>query len=134
LKQRTLKVVRYKIPRKELVLEVIRSMAEEGMSFSSLTSMAEEVNVRIKRLNRAYSVSASRCHDLSSVFFDVKAVPSSKRALKDSCPVCGEELGVVKNRTINGSEITLSYVCRNCGFLSKGYIRAPARYRFMPKR
>jgi predicted RNA-binding Zn-ribbon protein involved in translation (DUF1610 family) len=134
LKQRTLKVVRYKIPRRELVLEVMRSMAEEGVSFSSLASMAEEVNVRIKRLNRAYSVSASRCRDLSSGFFDVKAVPSSKRALKDACPVCGEELGVVKNRTINGSEITLSYVCRNCGYLSKGYIRAPARYRFMPKR
>jgi len=134
-KQRTLgqKIVRYKIPRNELVREVLKSFAMERRVFSSLSEITEEVNGTIKRLNRSYVVSTSRCRKLSTEFFEISATPGSKKSSIDHCPVCGAPLGVVKNKTINGSEITLNYECKTCGYISKGYIRAPARYRFSPK-
>ncbi len=133
--QKTLayKILRYRIPKKELVREVLSSIAKEKTSFSSLAEMAKEVNARLKRLNRSYVVSTSRCRELSRDFFDVNATPGSRRSLKVVCPACGGSLGVIRNKTINGSEVTLSYMCKNCGYSSKEYLRVPARYRFSPK-
>jgi hypothetical protein len=125
--------VRYRIPKNELVHEILKSLAEERREFSSLEGLTREVRNRLRRLNRDYVISAERCRRASAEFFSIEASPSSKRYAGKECPVCGGGLNVIKNRTINGSDVPLGYRCGKCGYSSKGYLRVPARYGFVPK-
>ena len=125
--------MRYRIPKNELVREILGSLAEEKREFSSLEGLTREVRSRLRKLNRNYVISADRCRKVGAEFFSIEASPSSKRYTGTDCPVCGGGLNVIKNRTINGSDVPLGYRCGKCGYSSKGYLRVPARYGFVPK-
>ena len=53
---------------------------------------------------------------------------SSDRPVGDLCPVCGNPMTSVRNRTLDGGTVEMSRSCRRCGYIAKGTETKPARY------
>lgn len=53
---------------------------------------------------------------------------ASDRRVGDVCPVCGNPMTSVRNRTLDGGTVEMSKSCRRCGYVAKGSETRPARY------
>ena len=50
------------------------------------------------------------------------------------CPVCGDSLHAIRNRTLFGDRVTLGYRCHRCGYWTHLKRRVPRRYAISARR
>lgn len=82
--------MRYRIPKNELVHEILKSLAEERKEFPSLEGLTREVRNRLRRLNRDYVISAERCRRASAEFSASKPRPAQRDTQVRSAQCAGE--------------------------------------------
>ncbi|KAA0000294.1 MAG: hypothetical protein FE047_01755 [Thermoplasmata archaeon] len=121
----------YKLPTEEEIRGAIYGAMKKKKSFSSLTSLREEVLKELKKLDASYTVSLKRTRILAArsgfIRVEVKKKHTNKKI--ENCPVCGGKLEKIRNMSLLGEKIVIGYVCKSCRYKSK-VNELPLRYSF----
>lgn len=126
----------YRVPSDEEVLgAVTRVLAREG-TVTSQRELREEVLEELALLDDDYTVSGERVRVLAvrSRYVDLAIrLGVSDRDPPDRCPVCRSGFEKVRNRTLDGEEVTIGWSCTRCPYWTGEDRRVPLRYTFQGK-
>ena len=129
----------YKIPKDEDVLAAIQRVILRFGTINSQKMLKESVQAELRKIDSSYNLGAARVRllALKSKFIRVeikyRTWPDHKTKLR-RCPVCGESVQKIKNKTLSSEIITIGFKCRNCPYHSDFPIKIPARYIFSARK
>ncbi len=121
----------YKLPKEEEIRKAIYKAMKKRGSFTSLTSLREEILKELKKMNKNYTISLKRARILTARSGFVKIIVKKKQADKkmEMCPVCGAKLSKIKNISLLGEKVVIGYKCKLCNYRGK-INEMPTRYTF----
>lgn len=140
--------VKFKIPRKSLVEEVVYAILEDMGCIDSFVLLRKLVLKRLKYRDSAYTISARRLRRIAACMDTVymKILTAESQSLTErlggdkalvmmrSCIVCGSKLKPVRNQTLYGWVVVIEKKCPVCGYWTGQIIRRPYRYEICIKR
>jgi ribosomal protein L34E len=124
---------RYRRPPSELIGRAARKAVRGGRaSFPSLLAFRAAVLEELRRDEPQAALGGRRLRRLlvgvPGVRLSVRYTEKPGLGPPDACPVCGSELGPVRNRTLTGETVVLGRECRRCSYWTHGSRRVPVRY------
>lgn len=124
----------YRRPSEPSIGEAIASLFGVGpVRFDSQRALVEMLRRRLARDDPLFAIGAERLRRIATreglVRWRVDYRIESGRPPFTRCPVCRGELGAVRNRTLDGTTVTLGRRCPACGYWSQRDRRVPIRYR-----
>jgi hypothetical protein len=103
-------------------------------SFASQQAFLEAVVAAVRRDEPTAALGGSRLRrlvvGLPGVRLSVRYSERPGEAPPTACPVCGGELGPIRNRTLTGGTVVLGQKCVRCDYWCHGHRRVPVRYSF----
>jgi len=87
----------------------------------------------LHKQNPKYAITLSRLRHIAALIMEIKIKTKCKMGKKppktNKCPVCNVKMDETKNKTLEGSETNLSYICHVCGYWTdKTRRRIPKEY------
>lgn len=122
----------YRIPSEEEVVKAIDNVMVRNPHVRSQTELYSLVSTELLCMDEGYRISGSRIrrigirHGLFTI--SISYARSSRRHAGDGCPVCGNTLESVRNRTLDWDTVEMRRVCRECGYSARSDAEKPARY------
>ena len=121
-----------KIPKKDVILFVVKEVLQKNGEVASLREFTELVNHRLKMVDSRLSVSPPRLKAVFAKMPNTKIVTETRSGGKaDKCPSCSSGLKKVYTKNLKGKKILYKMVCQRCGFAGVNGKFAPKRYRFV---
>ncbi|MCD6591351.1 MAG: hypothetical protein J7K72_05260 [Candidatus Aenigmarchaeota archaeon] len=122
-----------KIPKKDVVIFVIREVMKRHNEVNSLSELKGFVDTRLKRVDQNLSISGKRLRRIFSEISDMKMIIETKRSKKafDRCPSCSHVLKMIYTKNLKGKKILYKLVCEKCGYSAANGKWMPRRYRFI---
>jgi hypothetical protein len=89
----------------------------------------------IHRQDSKYTIACARLRHIAALIMEIKIKTKCKIGKKpiksDKCPVCNIKMTETKNKTLDGPDTYLSYICHCCGYWTdKNRRRIPKTYSF----
>lgn len=126
----------YRIPPDEEVAKAIDNVLIRTPRMHSQRELCEAVSAELAFTDPLYRVGAERIRrigvDRGIISLEIYYA-STDRDLGPSCPVCGDILIPVRNRTLDGGIVEMSRGCRRCKYVARGTESRPARYEITRK-
>jgi DNA-directed RNA polymerase subunit RPC12/RpoP len=101
-------------------------------SFSSQAEFRRALLGELRRDDPLLAIGARRLRrlllDAHAVRLEVSYTERADRRPLASCPVCGEPVRPIRNRTLLGDSVTLGYRCPRCSYWTHLKRRVPTRY------
>ena len=125
----------YRIPPADLVASLAQRELRAARKEAPTQAMIHRsVEARLREEDPAFRLGPARLRSilLRSPRVSVRiqyAQRPSRRPLQ-WCPVCGEEIRPLRNRTLEGDTVILGWRCTRCPFWTPVRRRVPARYAF----
>ncbi len=123
-----------KIPPEEVVAEKVREIVSSGEGFMTQTLLLREVRKALRKIDEDYVISPRRMRRIAlrhGVKVDIEYRQTDRPLGKlKSCPVCGGELKVIRNVTLDGGIVPFGVKCPLCGYWSGNPKRVPGKYVF----
>lgn len=131
--ERTERSAAFRRARPDSLTGVARRLAELGRTdFPSQEALLGAVRRELRRSDPALRVGARRLRRLllasGLARFRITYSSRTDRRPLVNCPVCGEPLRRVVNRTLEGDRVVLGYACGRCGYWTHLKRRVPIRY------
>ncbi|PKK86591.1 MAG: hypothetical protein CVT48_00300 [Thermoplasmata archaeon HGW-Thermoplasmata-1] len=124
----------YKIPSDEEVRECILEVLAVAGTVGSQRKLSELVIERLRIRDGDFRLAGNRARRLAAqsdfVRLEIRARPGDPKRILRFCPVCGEKLKHLRNRTIWGGEVTIELKCPACPYWTGKRKRIPTRYFF----
>jgi hypothetical protein len=109
-----------------------RLVARGRREFPSQAALLEAVRRELGRSDPTRRVGARRLRrlllDAGRARLRIAYAERADRRPLGWCPVCGESLKAVVNRTLEGDRVVLGHACRRCGYWTHLRRRVPVRY------
>ena len=123
------------IPARETLTEAIVKAINTHPRVESQRELTSLVLSELRKLDSRYSVSGTRMRKVGiasgAVKLEIEYREAPPAALPDICPVCGNAMAPVMNRTLDGSTAEVNRSCTVCPFAVGQTVRAPSRYVFV---
>ena len=121
-----------KIPKKDVILFVVREVMQKNGEIESLREFAALVNHRLKMVDSRLSVSPARLRSVFARMPGTRIVTETRAGgSADRCPSCASGLRKVYTKNLKGRKILYKMVCQRCGFSGVNGKYAPKRYKFV---
>lgn len=121
----------YKIPPDDVVARALDDCLVKSPRMRSQRELCDAVRAELAYIDPDYRIGGERIRRIGIekgiIGLDI-SYAANDRAIGDDCPVCGNRLTSVRNRTLDGDTVELSRSCRLCGYIAKGTDTRPARY------
>jgi len=117
----------------EVLAATARLAAHGALAFDSQAALRRAVLGEVRADEPTSALGGRR---LRRLLIDAAAVriairyaprPDDERPVT-ACPVCGDAVRPIRNRTIDGDRIVLGYTCRRCPYWTHRPRRVPVRY------
>lgn len=121
----------YRIPSDDEVARSIDDCLARCPHMRSQRELWEAVSADLTYRDPLYRVGAERVRRIGierGIITLEISYASSDRPVGDLCPVCGNPMTSVRNRTLDGGTVEMSRSCRRCGYVAKGSETKPSRY------
>jgi len=122
----------YRIPRDDDVAKAIDNCLSRSPRVRSLTVLTDLVETELMCVDESYRIRGERIRKVGvkRKLFDLEIsyAHSGRTEPYKKCPVCGNKLESVKNRTLDWKTVELSRDCKVCGYSAKTDACRPARY------
>ena len=123
-----------KLPKKDVVLFVIREIIQRYKKIESQREFTDLVNENLKRVDSKLAISGKRLRMLSLEVPNLGLKIETKRGkIRKRCPSCSKVLRKVYTKDLRGKKILYKLVCSKCGFTGKEGKWVPRRYVFLRK-
>lgn len=113
-----------------------RALVRPGRPFPSQAALRRALLPVLRGRDPLFSLGERRMRRLllsvPGLHLKVQYAERPTRRPLTRCPVCGERLTSIRNRTLLGDEVTLGYRCPKCGYWTHLKRRVPVRYQFLP--
>ena len=122
----------YRIPKDDEVAKAIENCLYRTPRIRSQNVLYELVLTELMCVDESYRVSNERIRriglerDLFEV--EIRYAHTDAASTYSKCPVCGEKLESVRNRTLDWKTVELCRTCRKCGYSASSDASRPARY------
>jgi hypothetical protein len=121
-----------KVPKKDVILFVIKEVMQRQDEINSLREFTELVNHRLKMVDSKLSVSGPRLKSVFARMPGTKIVTETRHGGKaDKCPSCSSALKKVYTKNLKGRKILYKMICQRCGFSGVNGRFSPKRYKFV---
>ncbi|MCK4444940.1 MAG: hypothetical protein KAW09_10375 [Thermoplasmata archaeon] len=124
---------KYRIPKKEQVLDALKSILARRRMVNSQRELKKLVEEELQS-DEMYKVGEKRLRyiilDSNIADVDIHCRESPEKRHLSKCPVCGTKLKKVRNLTVFGGTVTLGFKCSRCTYWSGLRRRIPMRYVF----
>jgi hypothetical protein len=125
----------FRIPKRTVVEEAIRSIMDEAFTIRSQTLFHRLVKMRLKdMIEGKFRLSARRIRHIAANMEDVDLIihcrDGNERAAPTICPVCGTRMNDIKNSTLYGWTVQTGRACPVCSYWTGKKRRIPTRYVF----
>ena len=101
-------------------------------SFPSQAEFRRALLAELRRDDPLLAIGARRLRrlllDARAVRLEITYTERVDRRPLVECPVCGEAVRPIRNRTLVGDSVTLGYRCPRCGYWTHLKRRVPTRY------
>lgn len=121
----------YRIPPDDVVAKALDDCLVRTPRLRSQRELCDIVRNELAFTDQEYRISGDRIRriGIERGIIDIEiSYAASDRAVGNECPVCGNALSSVRNRTLDGGTVELSRSCRLCGYVASGNETRPARY------
>ena len=121
-----------KLPKRDVVLFVIKEVMQKKKEIDSLREFTELVNMRLKMVDSKLSISGIRLRNIFIKMPGTKILIETRKGKRTSkCPVCfsGLKKGYTKN--LRGKKILYKLICSRCGYSGTNGRYVPKRYKFI---
>lgn len=124
----------HKIPSDEEIREAVALALAKNITIDSQKRLKQLVQKELEKMNKKYKASASRIRRLTVksglAKIDIDYRETDRKGAMNRCPVCGEKIKLVKNKTIFNGVVTTGYKCSNCPYWTGLRRQVPTRYIF----
>jgi ribosomal protein L34E len=121
-----------KVPKKDVVLFVIKEVIQKHRDIASLREFTDLVNLRLKMVDSKLSVSGKRLRNIFIKMPGTKIVIETRRGKKiERCPSCSSGLKKVYTKNLRGKKILYKMICHRCCYAGVNGRFSPKRYRFI---
>ncbi|UCD14135.1 MAG: hypothetical protein JSW60_01590 [Thermoplasmatales archaeon] len=128
----------YHIPSDEKVRKAVKEVFKKYHSVSSQHKLKGLVEKELKTKKKIFHVSESRLRNIvlksNLANIEIHSREGDPHKILARCPVCDGPLKRVKNLTIWGGKVTISFQCSSCGYWTGKKKRIPTRYVFHLKK
>lgn len=101
-------------------------------SFASQADFRRALLTELRRDDPLLAIGARRLRrvllDARAVRFEIAYTERADPRPLSECPVCGEAVRPIRNRTLFGESVTLGYRCPRCAYWTHLKRRVPTRY------
>ena len=122
----------YRIPRDAEIVKAIENVLVRNPHIRSQSELTRLVSEELFFMDQEYRVSGNRIRKVgirNKLFtLDIRYARSDRRNDSGKCPVCGNDLESVRNRTLEGGTVELMKTCKVCGYAGRADAEKPARY------
>ncbi len=121
----------YKIPSDDVVAAAIDDCLVRTPRMRSQRELWEAVSAELRYIDPQFRIGAERIRRIGvekGIINLEISYAATDRDVGDVCPVCGNIMYSVHNRTLEGGIVEMSKGCRSCSFVAKGSETRPARY------
>jgi hypothetical protein len=120
-----------KIPKRDVILFVIKEVMQKHKDIASLREFTDLVNMRLKMVDSRLSVSGPRLRSIFTKMPGTKIVTETRMGDKvEKCPSCYGSLKKVYTKNLRGKKILYKMLCQRCGYAGVNGKFAPRRYKF----
>jgi len=127
-----------KIPRTELIIDLIKSIVKTRIAIESQEVLSQLVMKRLKKEDNLYTVSAQRVKRIAmtipSVHVKVKTKKMPKINKIEKCPVCESKILPLEGTNLTNKKILIGYKCVNCTYSCDLEHFMPMKYLFLYKK
>ncbi|UCC91246.1 MAG: hypothetical protein JSV39_02925 [Candidatus Aenigmatarchaeota archaeon] len=121
-----------KLPKKDVVLFVIKEVMQKNREIVSLREFTVLVNMRLKMGDSRLVISGKRLRNIFIKMPSTKLVVETRKGKRvRKCPSCFSGLKKVHMKNLRGRKILYKLVCSKCGYSGVNGKFAPRRYRFI---
>ncbi len=121
-----------KIAKDEVIRFVLEEVMKERGIVESQKELAELVNRRLSKADKAYSVSPHRLRMIAVNTKRLKIIVEARKGKRPyKCPVCAHALKKRKMKNLKGKSVVYGYACQKCGFKASGDEALPRKYVFI---
>lgn len=121
-----------KLPKKDVVLFVIKEVMKKKKEIESLQDFKQLVNMRLKMVDSSLVISGRRLRNIFLKMPGTKLVIETRKGKKvKKCPSCFSGLKRVHMKNLKGKKILYKLVCSKCGYKGTNGKFSPKRYRFI---
>jgi hypothetical protein len=128
----------YQIPSEEKIVSSVKKVLNKYHTVSSQHKLKELVLKDLNSKKDKFGISGQRLRNIAIqsdfVKLEIHSREGDPKRILNKCPVCGNNLGRVKNLTIWGGEVTIEFRCKKCGYWTGKKKRIPTRYVFHLKK
>lgn len=123
------------IPARETLAEAIVKVMNTHPRVESQRELTDLVLAELRKQDPRYSAGGTRIRKVGiaagAVKLEIEYREAPAAALPDVCPVCGNAMAPVMNRTLDGGAAEVKRSCTVCPFTVGQTVRAPGRYVFV---
>lgn len=124
----------YRIPGENEVARAVSYVLSRYGTVRSQKELARMVLKVLKNSDKRYRVSGTRVRKIALKYglahITVETREAKATDMDIHCPVCGNPMEEIKNRTLDGKTVTIGYTCPVCSYHSKTIPGRPKRYIF----
>lgn len=125
----------FRIPKREHVENIIRSIMEEAYTVRSQTLFHRHILMKLRENGEGpFRLSAKRLRKIAANMEDVDLIIHCREGNRKSnptiCPVCGSKMVDIKNSTLYGWTVPTGKACSICSYWTGKKKRIPTRYVF----
>ena len=121
-----------KLPKKDVVLFVIKEVMRKHKEIESLREFTDLVNMRLKMVDPDLVISGKRLRKIFAGLPGTKLVVETRKGKKvRKCPSCFSGLRKIYMKNLKGRKILYKLVCMKCGYSGTNGKFVPKRYRFI---
>lgn len=124
----------YHIASDEDIKSALKNVLKKNRSINTQVKLKKLVTEKLSTKKKKYGISPSRLRNIAinSDFatIEIHSREGDPKKSMNKCPVCGQKLKKVKNKTIWGGKVTIEFSCKNCGYWTGKKKRIPNRYVF----
>ncbi len=121
-----------KLPKKDVVLFVIKEVMQKNKEIESLREFTDLVNMRLKMVDSKLVISGKRLRNIFIKMSGTKIVVETRKGKRAKrCPSCFSGLKRVYMKNLKGRKILYKLVCQKCGYSGANGKFVPKRYRFI---
>lgn len=124
----------YHIASDEDIKSALKTVLKKNRSINTQIKLKKLVTEKLSTKKKRYGISPKRLRNIAinSDFatIEIHSREGDPKKSMNKCPVCGQKLKKVKNKTIWGGKVTIEFSCKNCGYWTGKKKRIPNRYVF----
>ncbi|MCS7093894.1 MAG: hypothetical protein RMJ18_01785 [Candidatus Aenigmarchaeota archaeon] len=126
-----------KIPKKELVADLVKKVVFSHKSIDSQEELASLVEKELKKYDKDYVITPTRVKRIALEIKEIEVKAKTKKSLNmqkiTSCPICNSPIDEIKVKNLANREIVIGYKCVKCGYQSDLEAFVPMKYIFVWK-